>query len=77
VPPFKPPGAVLLDVTLRRAGLVRRWTIHTGDLPNYWACRLVSPNAVTVSACFTEAEAWARVQEWGAEIDAAKADGWN
>ena len=76
MPLYKPSGAILLDVTLRLNGLVRRWTISTGDLPDYWNCRLVNRNAVTVSACFSEADVTAKVREWKAEIAAALADGW-
>ena len=76
MPFFNPTGVVLLDVILRRDGLVKRWTINTGDLPDYWSCRLLDANSVTVSACFTEAAVTARVREWEAQIDAARADGW-
>jgi hypothetical protein len=76
MPLFHPPGAVLLDVTLRRDGQVKRWTIHTGDLPDYWSCRLLTGNAVTVSGCFTKQAVEATVREWEAEIAEARVDGW-
>ena len=76
MPLFSPTGAILLDVTLRREGLVKRWTIHAGDLPDYWSCRFLDTNVVTVSGCFTEAEVTDKVREWKAQVDAAKADGW-
>ena len=69
VPFFHPPGLVLLDVTLRRDGQVRRWTINTGDR--------LTDNAVTVSGCFSEEEVSAKVREWKAQIFAARADGWS
>jgi len=69
-----PPVGVLLDVTLRRDGLLRRWTItsRTGR----WDCRLIIPDAMVVSACFTLACVAAAVQSWTQQIDAAKAEGW-
>ena len=50
MPLFTPPGPVLLDVTLSRDGIFRRWTIHAGELPDYWSCRLLTPTSVTLNS---------------------------
>ena len=75
MPLFTPPGAVLLDVTLRRGGQVQRWTISS-DPPYGWSCRLVGANSVTVSGCGTVDAVTAKQREWRAEIGAARAEGW-
>ena len=75
MPLFTPPG-VLLDVTLRRDGEVRRWTINQPMLDEGWTCRRVTTQGVTMSGCTTKEEVMAKVREWQLEIEAAKADGW-
>ena len=69
------PGAVILDVTLRREAMVRRWTI-TSEPPDGWSCRFVDANSVTVSGCATVDAVTVKTREWRAEIEAARADGW-
>ena len=68
-------GATLLDVTLRRGGEVRRWTI-TSELDG-WSCRVVRPNSVTVCRCGDGDAVVAMERQWSAEIEAARADGWS
>jgi len=75
VPSARRSGATLLDVTLRRGDEVRRWTITLG--PDGWSCRIVTPNRVTVSRCGDGDAVVAKLREWSAEIDTARADGWS
>ena len=67
--------AVLLDVTLRRNGQVKRWTITTA-FPDGWACRLTSADNVHASSCSTEDQIVTKQRDWRADINAARADGW-
>jgi hypothetical protein len=76
VPLFTPPGAVILDVTLRRDGAVRRWTINS-EAPDGWSCRFVAEHSVTVSGCKSKEQMLATHREWLAEIEAGRADGWS
>jgi hypothetical protein len=64
----------LLDVTLRRNGLTRRWTITRED--NNWSGRYSDHKFLSFTGCPTLASALAKKAEWEAEIEAAKADGW-
>ena len=70
------PCEILFDVTLSRDGVSRRWTIDGGHFPNHWSCRLTHENAITVSACFSRELVAARLQNWQAQIQTARADGW-
>jgi hypothetical protein len=74
--PLSNQASVLLDVTLRRGDDVRSWTISSAE-PDGWSCRLVMPTSVTVSNCSDADAVVAKEREWRAEIEAARADGWN
>jgi hypothetical protein len=76
MPLLTPPGAVILDVTLCRDGAVRRWTINS-EATDGWSCRSVAEHSVTVSGCKSKEEMLAMHREWLAEIEVARADGWN
>ena len=73
---LNPPEDVLLDVTLHREGLEKRWLVNAGDRLGDWCCRRVIPLAVIVRNHLTNEEVAATVRAWKAQIDAAKADGW-
>jgi hypothetical protein len=64
----------LLDVTLRREGKTRRWSIVAAEYG--WHCRVEGPGTIALDACATREEADAQVREWQREIDSARADGW-
>ena len=55
---------MLLDVTLRRDGEVRRWTINQPMLDEGSTCRRVTTQSVTMSGCTTKEEVMAKVREW-------------
>jgi len=65
---------VLMDVTLRRDEDVRRWTLSAQ--PDGWSCRLVTLTSVMVSSCGPGEAVAAKEREWRAEIEAARAEGW-
>ena len=65
---------MLLDVTLRRDGQTRRWTIHMSSVD--WTCIVEAPGHVESSACSTRDLALAKAGEWQQEITAARAAGW-
>jgi len=64
----------LLDVTLRREGKTRRWTIVAAEYG--WHCRVEGPGTIALDACPTRGEAEAQVRQWQREINSARADGW-
>jgi hypothetical protein len=72
VPP--PPDSVLLDVTLRREGAVRRWSIICWE--HGWRCTVHGPGTITATSCNNHERALAIKREWEAEIEAARLDGW-
>jgi len=73
---FNPPAESLLDVTLRRDGLTRRWIISSDPRERRWDCRLIIQNAVAVSATFSSEGLARAVHAWKQQIRSAKAEGW-
>ena len=67
-------GPVILDVTLKRDGQVKHWTITKWSMG--WTCRYAENASVTIGGCHTFELMTAKKREWEAEIAAARADGW-
>ncbi len=65
----------MLDVSLSRKGLTRRWTISAWE--KGWSCRYIDRHSVSFSGCDTLALALAKKDVWEAEIIVARADGWS
>jgi hypothetical protein len=64
----------ILNVILRQGEDFRQWSIRQRDLG--WECRVLTPTAITVCGCETDAEAIAQKRRWESEIATARADGW-